>query len=418
MFRKIFATLFVSIVVLACINLIMGCSHNKKEIVEEAISNTEFSPIIDDANQKIKKAYENQWDVLAAYELKQSEKNVAEAYKLNTGGYKLSKIDRVMKDFNLNYREGELLAQARAPRVEELLAARKLVLTSGVRQLPEDDKKLALLDQKFRKHAESNLIDVQKFTALVADYKKLANDMIKIGYLRDARRMVQVARFNKAKKYAPRSLNIAEIHLRNAEDIIDSNRGNNAIQQRFALRATTSANILTEVIEEQKKANYKMAESAAITIVQQRALKNQYESGIANTEMELFFTNAELQSLKEKHLQMALVSTQKHFSKGEASINRQGDKILIHIKKIEFPVKKTKSARKSDKLLNKVATAAKELGPQEMVLQGSENTINPMMSYLQTNGISKSVLQSKTDTLQSSGVDILITPAPPIEKTE
>ena len=143
---------------------------------------------------------------------------------------------------------------------------------------------------------------------------------------------------------------------------------------------------------------------------------------------------------------MVLDNAQKQFSNTEADVYRQGDKILIRLKKMEFSIGKASVPTKSKKLLDKVALVAKQLGPQEVIVEGhtdsvgtaevnnkiSQQRADSVLGYLENEGISKSILQSvgygfekplssnktRTGRAQNRRVDIWITPAPEAKLTE
>ena len=149
---------------------------------------------------------------------------------------------------------------------------------------------------------------------------------------------------------------------------------------------------------------------------------------------------------KEKRFQLALASAQKKFSKSEADVYRQDDKILIRLKKMEFPSGKSDVPEKSKLLLDKVASVAKQLGSQQVIIEGhtdsvgsvevnskiSQERADSVLSYLEEEGIPNSILQSvgygfekplvsnktKTGRAQNRRVDIWITPTPATEMTE
>lgn len=484
MSQKIFKMLFVPLMVLICVNLIMSCSNTRtrREQRSAEFGNTDVRDLIKNAESKIEKAYEEQWDVLAYNELKNSSEHVEKAKKNYADGSNTEKVFAELRDFDVAYKEAQLLAVARAPRVEGLLAARKRLLNSSIRQRPQESKQLHQLDQQFRTMSDDSRIIVKDFSKLQGEYINLLAQMMQNDNLLKAREQINFAITNKARRYAPNALNMAELHLKDAENMINSNINSPQNYAASVQKANLSAAMLAAIVDEQKKVDYNLDENSARKIVQQRGAVAQLSADLRKKDEELYYSQAELQSYqnelessrkevsqknlalsmsekeaqekdlelakaqKEKRFQEALASAQKQFSKSEADVYRQDDKILIRLKKMEFPVGKAIVPEKSKELLNKVASVAKQLESQQIVVEGHTDSIgsaeinskisqeraDSVVGYLENEGISNSILQSvglgfekplgsnktKTGRAQNRRVDIWITPAPATQVTE
>lgn len=428
---------------------------------------TDLNERIAAAERSMTRAYESQWDILAEAEIKKSAERLEKAKKYNSKGLDYGRVAKEMRNFEIEYRNAQVVAENRAPQVEGLLAVRRQALDSGVRENADASKRLARLDEKLRDLANDQRIDVKQFTALQNEYLFLSGDLVKTKNLSFAKQQIQFALNNKAKRYAPRALNRAEIDLRNAESVIETNLQDPKAQEAAIKKANLSAMMLAAVIEEQRKVNYNLDETAAMKIVNQNQKMKELNSNLREKDEQLYYSQAELQDYqkementraelgkrdeallaadtelekaeKERSFQEALASAQMRFTKSEADVFRQGDKILIRLKKIEFPSGKTEVPTNSEVLLEKVASVAKELGPQQVIVEGhtdsvgsaevntkiSQGRADAVKDFLAEAGIEQSILQSeghgfekpltsnktKTGRAQNRRVDIWIVP--------
>lgn len=469
MFQKIFKMLFLSVVVLCCASMIIGCTTGGRAQLNTAEQNTDLNERLAAADRNMAKAYEDQWDILAPDQFWKSAERLDKVKKMNAQGSPFEKVALEFRKFEEEYRNAMVLAESRSSRVEGLLAARRKVLDSGLRQNPAYSARINRLDQKFRNLADDNKINVNEFSELQNEYARITGDLTKTQSLTFAKQQIDFAIKNKAKRYAPRALNKAELDLRSAESIIETNLQDPASHEAAVKKANLSAMMLAAVVNEQRKVNYNLDEMAALKIVQQTQKMNELNTDLRKKDEELYYSQSEVQdyqkelentrgevSQREKELmsadeelakaeterrfQAALASAQGKFSKNEADVYRQGDKILIRLKKIEFHSGKTEVPATSEALLEKVAEVAKELGPQQIIVEGHTDSIgsaevnnkisqgraDSVKEFLAQEGIEQSILQSeghgfdnplssnktKAGRAQNRRVDVWIVPEP------
>lgn len=467
--------LFLSLVVLCCATLIIGCAAGPTAPQATSSVNTDLNERIAAADRNMARAYEEQWDILAYNEMKKSADRLDSVKRLNAKGGDYDKVLREMAVFEEDYRRAHSMAESRAPRVEGLLAARRRVLDTGIRQNSPESVRINKLDQKFRNLADNSKINVNEFSQLQNEYLKLTTDVAKTRSLAQAKQQIALAIKNKARRYAPRALNRAELDLRNAESIIETNLQDPQSHEAAIKKANFSAMMLAAVVEEQRKVNYNLDEMAAQKIVQQRRTLMDMDTDLQKKDEQLYYTQAELQDYqkelestrdeiskreqelsaadeelakadRERRFQAALASAQQKFSPSEAEVYRQGDKILIRLKKIEFPSGQTSVPPKSEQLLAKVAEVAKELSPQQVIVEGhtdsvgsaeinnkiSQERADSVKDFLAESGIESSILQSeghgfekplttnktKAGRAQNRRVDVWIVPEPVTTATE
>lgn len=460
--------LFLSVVVLCCATLIIGCASGGRPL-NTAEQNTDINERLAAADRNMAKAYEEQWDILAPEQFGKSAERLDKVKKLNAQGSNFERVILEFRKFEEEYRNAQGLAENRMPRVEGLLAARRRVLDSGLRKNPAFSARINRLDQKFRDLADDNKINVNEFAELQNEYARLTGDLTKTQSLTFAKQQIDFAIKNNAKRYAPRALNKAELDLRTAESVIETNLQDPESHKVAIKRANLSAMMLAAVVNEQRKVNYNLDEMAALKIVQQTQKMNELNADLRKRDEELYYSQSEVSDYQrelessrgevsqreqelmsadeelakaetERRFQAALASAQGKFSQNEADVYRQGDKILIRLKKIEFPSGKTEVPTTSESLLAKVAEVAKELGPQQIIVEGhtdsvgsaevnskiSQGRADSVKDFLAQEGIEQSILQSeghgfdkpltsnktKAGRAQNRRVDVWIVPEP------
>ena len=461
--------LFLSVVVLCCASMIIGCASGGQAPLNSTEQNTDINERLAAADRNMAKAYEEQWDILAPDQFRKSADRLEKVKKLNAQGSNFEKVILEFRRFEEEYRNAQSLAESRTPRVEGLLAARRKMLDAGMQKNPAYSARINRLDQKFRSLADDNKINVNEFSALQNEYTRLTGDVRKTQNLTFAKQQIDFAIKNKAKRYAPRALNKAELDLRSAESVIETNLQDPGSHEAAVKKANLSAMMLAAVVNEQRKVNYNLDEMAALKIVQQSQKMNELNADLLKKDEELYYSQSEVSDYQkelensrgevsqrdkelmsadeelakaeqERRFQAALASAQGKFSQNEADVYRQGDKILIRLKKIEFPSGKTEVPANSQALLEKVAEVAKELGSQQIIVEGhtdsvgsaevntkiSQGRADSVKDFLAQAGIEQSILQSeghgfekpltsnktKAGRAQNRRVDVWIVPEP------
>ena len=469
MFQKIFKMLFLSVVVLCCASIIIGCASGGHAPLNTTEQNTDLNERLAAADRNMAKAYEEQWDILAPDQFRKSAERLEKLKKMNAQGSNFEKVILEFRRFDEEYRNAQSLAESRTSRVEGLLAARRKMLDSGMQKNPAYSSRINRLDQKFRSLADDSKINVNEFSELQNEYTRLTGDVTKTQSLTFAKQQIDFAIKNKAKRYAPRALNKAQLDLRSAESVIETNLQDPTSHEAAIKKANFSAMMLAAVVNEQRKVGYNLDEMAALKIVQQSQKMNELNTDLRKKDEELYYSQSEVQdyqkelestrgevsqreqellsadeelakAAQERRFQAALASAQGKFSQNEADVYRQGDKILIRLKKIEFPSGKTEVPANSQPLLEKVAEVAKELGSQQVIVEGHTDSIgsaevnkeisqgraDSVKDFLAQEGIEQSILQSeghgfdkpltsnktKVGRAQNRRVDVWIVPEP------
>lgn len=256
---------------------------------------------------------------------------------------------------------------------------------------------------------------------------------IKKSRLGEAQAMIEGAKDMGAKRLSPQTLTDAEAKYKNAENVIAASRHEEDKIAPAVSEATLAAKQLVAVTETAKNSKGKSPEEIALEI--ERSSKRISEAASANAE--LAAENSELSS--KERFNAALEKARESFTSDEAEAYRQGDQLLIRLKRIQFPVGRTELPKQSFKTLAKVKDVIGELGAEKVVVEGhtdsvGNRTVNQRLSeerakavadYLVSEkaldggkietkgyGFDKPLNSNKTkaDRAQNRRVDILITP--------
>jgi outer membrane protein OmpA-like peptidoglycan-associated protein len=257
--------------------------------------------------------------------------------------------------------------------------------------------------------------------------------------LGDAKARITSAVNNGARKNCPNALSQAERDVQNAENVISANRNDNASIDPAVKKANESSQLLVEILSATKRPEGVINEDAAKAMVLQNRKLAAANTELGQVTSEVNAQGAQLKSTAATiKLNHALESARKEFTSDEADVYRQGDKLLIRLKAVNFPVGRADLPDKSLPLLAKVKTIAEELNPAAVVVEGhtdsvgnkqlnkilSQNRADAVRDYLAENGLDKDKInavgfgyekplssnKSKQGRAENRRVDIVITP--------
>ncbi|MBC7740764.1 MAG: OmpA family protein [Bdellovibrionaceae bacterium] len=445
--------------------MVFSCAQSVKRVSLPADTNVKTA--ISEGDKNIQDAYSNQWDVLAHEELMTSANYLNKAKQADRDGKDQAKVVDQLENYQAYYNEAQAKSAARTSKMTGLLSAREAVLTAGMTQNSKDRKALASLDNDFRDMADDSTIDPKDYAKLQKEYFELGALVKKNTALATARRQVEEARNNKASKNAPSALNMAELDIKSAENMVDANQGKPEMYQPAIDKANRSAALLAAIVAEQKRANYNLDENSARRLVQQSGMLAKMDADLAASKTALTNTRSEYiaaqialqnseaegsekdaalkaqskmltQAEADKKFQVALESARQKFSKSEADVYRQGDRLLIRLKNVGFSSGAATLPETSKTILDKVSTVAQELNPKEIVVEGHTDsvgsaTVNEELSqkradsvatYLKEKGMTQNMIKTegygfqkplstnktKAGRAQNRRVDIWITP--------
>ncbi len=430
---------------LAATVLVVSCATTSSKRVQYPAS-TPPSEVAEQLKAGIQEGYERQFDVLANDHFRMAEKRFEQAKKQMNRGVKSEKVLNTLGDGMGHLIEARRRADELEPRFEGVLDARRAALNAGVRNYPKPRRTFREADDEFRSLAASGRVTSDEFARLQARYLDLELAAIQSQHLQNARWRIETAKKKRAAKFSPRSLRHAEIELRNAENMITAHRHDPKAFLPAVTRANNASEFLLAVIQKTRSGRDHVAEDVAIRLVNQ-------ERAIAGLSQQLKATEAqreagsEIVSMQEQELRKARASqalekamnrARQEFARDEAEVYREGDRLLIRLKAMHFPVGRADLPAESVALLAKLKRVAEDIHPEQIVVEGHTDStgsvsINQPLSqkraevvadYLQKNGVQadkitavgygfeKPISNNKTakGRAENRRVDIILTP--------
>jgi OmpA-OmpF porin, OOP family len=429
-----------------------GCASTvkKAEISASANTNDEVASLTTD----IQTGYGAQLDVLAPKEFTAAQKGLERVNDQMKDGAKQEKLVNSLAIARGNLNKANDLANGRRALVQGVLDARNSALTAGARQYPQVDQQMKLVDDDLRSQTGRTSVSPTDFADMQKRYLDLELSAIKEKKLGSARAAVAQAKNNGAKKNTPKTLNKAETALTNAENQIASNRNNESNFAAAVTDANAGAALLVATLAATKRPDGQVAsEEVALNLVAQNRKIHGLDGQLvdaANDSAEkdrAYDAQGKAMDAQGKELatanaaisiDQALERGRKQFTKDEAEVFRQGSKLLIRLKAIQFATGKSDLPSSSLELLAKVRNVASALNPSAVEVQGhtdsvgnqganqtlSQNRAEAVATYLGSNGLatekvaavgygfSKPLSTNKTKhgRAQNRRVDVLITP--------
>lgn len=420
---------------------IVACSHQPplQEFPETADSAEEVKKL--DAD--IRTALKNQVNVLSPRSFKRAQEALVQA-KGDQEKFKASKVilHRIAEG-RAYLRRSQDFAQVSQTNMEDVVVARQQAITAGaVQYMPSDfsnaDENLRLVTSDVE---DNDLTGMEKNRGrLQSAYLDLELEAIKSNYLKRTQETIQLALKEGAREFAPRSLALAEKKAKDTDAFINANRHDTPKLKARADEARADADHVLKITRD-AKANRKVSpEELALRMEtetnkaddSQNELKE--ERGTAKI---LAAQRSSLESVQEFSQRFEEARTK--FTEKEAEVYKQGDKLLIRLKGLEFPVSQAVLRGNNFPLLAKVQKVIVGFGRSSIVVEGHTDSDGDKMSndqlsadraqavsqYLQSNsepnqlnitaigyGYQKPLASNKTPVgkAQNRRVDIVITP--------
>lgn len=401
----------------------------------------------------IAEGHNKQLDVLANDDFEKAQKYLKEAQDDLASNQDQKEILGDVAQAQAYLNKAAETSEVRRPKVAQIIEAREKSLAAGARNFPRTAKDLKKVDDDLRSEAKKlDKLEVEEVAKFQRDYLNLELESVLETQIGDARSRIHAAEDAKAGKYAPTALKNAKVDMATAENKIRANRNMSGNFTADVAKSKETAVMLTSVLAATKGG--KVDEGTATQLVQQEqkisSLNKNLESS-QNTSQELegqvmtqaqrlASQNARLQKADTAiNLQNSIVAAQKNFSKDEAEVFQQGDKLVIRLKKIAFPSGTSNLPEASLDLLAKVRDIALGLNASNVVVEGhtdstggkaanmkiSQSRADSVAKYLETNGLENASVsavgvgfdkplasnKTKTGREQNRRVDVIVTPS-------
>jgi OOP family OmpA-OmpF porin len=215
-------------------------------------------------------------------------------------------------------------------------------------------------------YAKDNQVDVAN------DYAHLEKQAVYRRYASGPKQTLDSAQAQGAKKWAPDLYKDSNAKYQELSKAIEANPRDTQNIEQLSVAAKQSTDQLLKTTEDSKYLANLTPEERAKKLQEQQAQINTLQGSAAEASS-YKEQNSDLQ--KQTAMSKKIKDIQKNFSPEEAEVYQQGDNVIIRLKGIEFKKADSEIPSKNFQLLNKVASAIKDFGPQaKVVVAGSTDS--------------------------------------------
>ncbi|MBY0412536.1 MAG: OmpA family protein [Bdellovibrionales bacterium] len=326
--------------------------------------------------------------------------------------------------------------------MEDVLAARQAAVTAGApayfgKEFGRVDADLKDVGEDLEKNKVSKAS--KERAELQQRYLGLELMAIKEKHLGESKKTISLAKIEKAEKFAPRTLAIAEKSYVDTEAFITANRHNTQVIDSRATETKEAAMHALSINRTARGTDKVSSEETALTIEQEKMRVAAKDNQLNNVRGELSNTRGELQNTQnalegsvvansalmseqekleankqrlesEKQLNEKYEAARKQFANNEAEVYKQGNALLIRLKGMEFPSAKATIQPKNRELLSKVQKVMDDFGTSNVVVEGHTDSVggkasNDRLSQHRADAV-KSYLQSNAGAMSPSDTKI------------
>jgi outer membrane protein OmpA-like peptidoglycan-associated protein len=367
----------------------------------------------------IGKARTNQLNVLAPTWFAKAETSLKDAKELLNRGDELSKVLQKIADGRAQLRRAEEMAQLARPALTDAIKARGSARAAGATRLGAD---YAEAEEKFlqltRAIENNNLEWAQRNRAKVATaFDELELRAIKEHTLSEVRKLIQQAENRGARKTAPATFAVAQKKLTEADAFISKHRYQKEEIHQKASEALFQARRLLQVTQQNEKVRTMQPEQITLWLegvlhkttnklsapdMRDRTFDTQVENILGSItalqkDYQFMVSKVKAQQAETAALQKQIASlegrtraeqtsrerlaaerrfnelfneVQSYFRPEEAEVYKQGNRLVIRLKAIQFPVGKDFILPSNYPLLSKVQRAIRIFGEPHVVIEG------------------------------------------------
>ena len=408
----------IALLLTAVLYLLGACAGRQLEV--EPIARSENpTEHINRLDTDIGKARTNQLNVLAPTWFAKAETSLKDAKELLNRGDELSKVLQKIADGRAQLRRAEEMAQLARPALTDAIKARDSARAAGATRLGAD---YAEAEEKFlqltRAIENNNLEWAQRNRAKVATaFDELELRAIKEHTLSEVRKLIQQAENRGARKTAPATFAVAQKKLTEADAFISKHRYQKEEIQQKASEALFQARRLLQVTQQNEKVRtmppeqitlwlegvlHKTTNKLSAPDMRDRTFDTQVENILGSItalqkDYQFMVSKVKAQQAETAALQKQIASlegrtraeqtsrerlaaerrfnelfneVQSYFRPEEAEVYKQGNRLVIRLKAIQFPVGKDFILPSNYPLLSKVQRAIRIFGEPHVVIEG------------------------------------------------
>jgi outer membrane protein OmpA-like peptidoglycan-associated protein len=408
----------IMVLLTAVLYLLSACAGSQFEV--EPIARSENpTDHINRLDTDIGKARKNQLNVLAPTWFAKAEISLKDAKELLARGDELSKVLQKISDGRAQLRRAEEMAQLSRPALADVIKARDLARAAGATRLGED---YAEVEDKFlqlTKAIENNNLEWARRNRgkVTKAFNELEVRAIKEHTLGEVRKLIKQAEKRGARKIAPATFAVAQKKLTEADTFISKHRYQKEKIHQKASEALFQARRLLQVTQQSEKIRtmqpeqitlwlegvlYKATDKLSAPDMRDRTFDTQVEnilgsitalqkdyqfmvSKVKAQQAQTVALNKQIASLEgrtrkeqtskerlaaERRFNQLFNEVQSYFRPDEAEVYKQGNRLVIRLKAIQFPVGKDFILPSNYALLSKVQRAIRIFGEPHVVIEG------------------------------------------------
>ncbi len=402
----------------ASIWLLISCAGSQVSM-EEAPAMVNPGEEVNRFDNEISNAQKNQLNDLSPSSFAEAEGYLMDAKKALGSGDELSQIMEMIALGRTQLQHAEEIAQVARTTLPDVIKARELARAAGATSLDEDYAKAEEQFLKLTKAIENNdLKYAQKNREKVASvFDQLELRTIQEQTLGEARRLIKQAEKDGARKLAPKTLETAQGKLDGAYAFISHHRYEKETIQEKSSEALFQAHRLLEVTRQSEKVREmepepislwvegmlsQTANKLAATDMRNKSFDIQLENILGSItalqEDRKFIASQEkahleeIESLKqqvavlegktreeqaaverleaEKRFNELFNQVKGYFTSDEAEVYKQGNRLIIRLSAMQFPVGQAVIMPSNYGLLSKVQRSIRTFGAPNLVIEG------------------------------------------------
>ena len=395
-------------------------------------------------------AYNNQVNVLSPTWFAKAESSLNQAKKLLDQGEELSKVLDNIAEGKAQLQKAEEVTRVTRTTMADTIKSRNLARQAGAAKLGDDytDAEEAFLSLT-KAIEKGNLAYAEKNKAGVSKtFHNLELRAIKTETLGEVRKLIKRAKESKVDKIAPRSFNIAQSKLAEADAFITQNPYQKEMMQQKANEALFMSQRLFQVARQSEKFESMKPEEMTLWIeevlheitakldatdMRNQPYKIQVENIVGSIdalqkdrqfmfdkvkilESDIETKNSRIADLEgktreqqiikerlaaEKRFNQLFIEVQNLFSPEEAEVYKKGNSLVIRLRAIQFPVGKSVIMPENYPLLSKIQQSIRIFGEPDVIIEGhtdstGSNEVNEHLSQQRSESVRQYLLANKT----------------------
>lgn len=399
---------------------IAGCAASKQQAMLNTINSPQVRPATFEAlGEDLNSAEKDRVNLIAPEKYLQAKKLYEEAETARGQGQPEEKYSGKLSDARKELDSAVAFAKENKDKMGPLMEARQTALTSGVAETTNKD--LAALENKYLvlvadlDNRDARKGALERIPELTHEYQRLTIKTVQSAYLGEAENNVELAKNEGAKDLVPKTLKRTEETIKKAKDYISQDQkaasipmiaklGDAAVRASRRLLVMTrysqtvkeltpeDISLNTEALLNSAGASLEGKDLRGLSFEAHAAALNESIAGLqkehaASAEGSVRLQNnltesqqqiSELETKTAKYSQLEqkdeqnkrLDSVRGLFDETEAKVYRQGNSVVISLKKVNFPVNKSEIPSPAFGLLKKVQSAIRTFNEPSVVVEG------------------------------------------------